>query len=164
MDPWSALGGQVPPFNVIRSKSLRLITAISFLVALWLFGKPLYDQSKMDSALKLAEMGSPDGMVVLGHHFETGDVVKQDHAQAMDWYLKGANRGSGAAMLDISNLYERGLGVPKDDVAAYAWAILGTRHSSELAEGTRSRLAKSLSPDQIRQGEQQADQWRPANQ
>jgi len=163
MDPWNAFRGQINPFNLIASKRLRLIAQVIFLIALWVFGKPLYDQDVLNSDRTLAEMGNPVGMELLGHHYETGDVVKQDYAQAMDWYMKGANHGSSSAMFHLSNLYELGLGVPKDDVAAYTWALLGARHYSELAENSRLRLAKSLNPDQIRQAEQQANQWQPAN-
>ena len=55
--------------------------------------------------------------------------------------------------------YDRGTGVPQDYVQAYMWLNLAASNSSAYIE-VRDKVAKSMSPEQIDEGQRMARNWK----
>jgi TPR repeat protein len=55
----------------------------------------------------------------------TGDLIKQDYANALKWYSAAANKGDGTACEKLAYMYDRGLGVPIDKAESIKWLQRG---------------------------------------
>lgn len=74
-------------------------------------------------------------------------------------FEKRAIDGSGDALFTLGVIYARGVDVDRDLVAAYKWLCLaaqkGTEHASRRARG----IARPLTHEQIRNGDEAAKRW-----
>tara|TARA_B100000686_G_scaffold170919_1_gene178165 strand:+ start:322 stop:1008 length:687 start_codon:yes stop_codon:yes gene_type:complete len=68
-----------------------------------------------------AEQGDAYAQAALGWHYETGEGVEKDPAEAVAWYRKAAEQGDAYAQTNLGNCYTKGEGVEKDLVEAVAW-------------------------------------------
>ncbi|MBX9597438.1 MAG: TonB C-terminal domain-containing protein [Burkholderiales bacterium] len=71
--------------------------------------------------LKEAEAGDIDAMYNVGHLYNDGNGVTQDHTQAYTWWLKAANQGNVKAMYNVGHLYYDGNGVDQDYTKSCNW-------------------------------------------
>jgi TPR repeat protein len=113
---------------------------------------------------KLADLGDVAAAMELARIYANGDSVAKDDKTALAWALKAAKQDSVEAYLFLGNAMERGLGAEKDPIEAYKWFNLATFHreSPKAAEAARRRdaIAASLTPDQIKQAQHLALEWR----
>jgi hypothetical protein len=58
-------------------------------------------------------------------------------------------------------MFERGDGVPQDYVQAYMWYTLGAANGAKRGAALRDALAKRMTPDQIAEAQQLAQEWKP---
>jgi hypothetical protein len=72
--------------------------------------------------------------VELGDRYYTGQGVRQNYAQAMDWYRKAAAQGNADAQLDIGGMYQRAVGVPQDYRQALLWFQKAADQGSSRAQ------------------------------
>ncbi|HTR65475.1 MAG TPA: LuxR C-terminal-related transcriptional regulator [Terriglobales bacterium] len=80
---------------------------------------------------------------------------------------RAAERGSTSAQAALALMYSQGNGVEQDLVSAYAWYLLAERNSRQRAEtitAARQRLADSLTPEQILEGQKRAVEYFSASQ
>jgi TPR repeat protein len=93
-------------------------------------------QKSFDAAQRATDLGSPEGMRVLGILYATGDGIPKDIAKGVGLIKKSADTGDLTAYSLLSNIYSDGGingrddGFPKDYVQAY---IMG-RALQELSE------------------------------
>jgi TPR repeat protein len=112
----------------------------------------------------LAAQGNVEAQVNLGMLYANGQGVPQDYAQARQWYEKAAAQGDALAQNNLAELYYAGLGVPQDDVRAYMWVNLAAAHMTgeeqKQAEENRDDVARRMTPAQIAEAKQLAQQCR----
>src|SRR6202035_3525112 len=91
-----------------------------------------------------------------------GRGVPQDHAEAAKWMHKAAEQGLASAQYFLGLDYASGDGVPKDTVTAYMWTNLAAV-SKEEAKPIRSDLERSMTPEQIAEGQRLTREWSTAH-
>ena len=67
------------------------------------------------------ELGHLDAQNDLGLFYQSGTMVPQDYARAMQWYKKAASKNHIPAIFNIGLLYHKGLGVSQDYKRAHIW-------------------------------------------
>jgi len=112
---------------------------------------------------KAAEQNVIPAEIALGIAYERGEGVTQDYAEAAKWYRKAALQGDGDAQKFIGLLYERGAGVSKDPVQAYAWYELAMQMYGHDAVFEQTRLAKSMTQEQVEAAKKMAKEWKDTN-
>lgn len=76
------------------------------------------DPSNLQS---LAERGDPDAQFELGLRMLTGEGVKKNEKEGVQWMEKAANQKHLRAQFVMGSLYEDGAGVPKNEGKAFEW-------------------------------------------
>jgi len=113
---------------------------------------------------KLADSGDVAAAMELVRIYSTGDGVAEDDKTAVAWALKAAKEDSMEAYLFLGNATAEGRGTEKNPVEAYKWFDLAAFHheSSKASEAARRRdaIAAGLTPDQIKQAQHLAFDWR----
>jgi len=108
---------------------------------------------------KAAEGGNPDAQVELGQKYEDGEGVEQSFKLAAEWYRKAAEHvpdlgGAGQGSNRLGLLYMEGRGIPQDYVQAYFWFSLNGH------EGNAADAKSHLAPQQIREIDRMAKEWK----
>lgn len=106
-----------------------------------------------------AAQNDPGAQYNLGLSFSNGEGVAQDFGRAADWYTKAAVRGNVHAQRNLGLFYHEGKGVARDPVSAYYWIRIAALQGDDVAQDALKIVGKSMSADQIRQAESQADEW-----
>jgi TPR repeat protein len=109
---------------------------------------------------KAAIQGDASAQLNLGVIYGNGKGVPEDYQQALYWFRLSVRQGNAMALTQLGLLYERGHGVPQDFVLALKWYILGAAHGDELGAELRDALATRMTPAQIFQAQQQAQEWK----
>jgi uncharacterized protein len=110
---------------------------------------------------KAAAQGHADAQVNLGILYDYGRGVEQDYKKAVYWYRLSAKQGNELAQRQLGLMFERGDGVPQDYVQAYMWYTLGAANGAKRGAALRDALAKRMTPDQIAEAQQLAQEWKP---
>lgn len=116
---------------------------------------------------RAAEQGHVKAQRGLGKIYAGGFGVPRDPAEAARWFRRAADLGDAKAQASLGLLYEGGLGVPKDYARAWIWLDRasarspGDRRAREIAEQERDRIARLLSPEELRLAQRIASAWRP---
>ena len=110
---------------------------------------------------KAAAQGHADAQVNLGILYDYGRGVAQDYKKAVYWYRLSAKQGNELAQRQLGLMFERGDGVPQDHVQAYMWYTLGAANGAKRGAALRDALAKRMTPDQIAEAQQLAQEWKP---
>ncbi len=106
-----------------------------------------------------AEQGDVDSQYSLGVRYAKGDHVQQNFGEAVKWFSMAAQQGQPDAQVSLSRRYANGEGVQKDVVEAYKWATVAGTYWS--AQGMRDQLEKTMTPEQIIEGKNRADAFKP---
>lgn len=94
-------------------------------------------------------------MYLLGHG------VPKDTSVALDWLLKAADKNYSSAMIEIGKLYAKGNGVTQDNIAAYMWFTLAGKHGDKTAAEWLAIGETLMTPQQISEAKERADEWKP---
>lgn len=112
-------------------------------------------------ALSWLDKSAKQGVVLaearLGEIYLRGEEAVQDFAKARQWLQKAASRGNAQAERMLGQMEAHGLGGEKDIVRAYAWYQLAVLGGDGLAVAMRDALLKTMSPDQIKDGQALAE-------
>jgi TPR repeat protein len=106
-----------------------------------------------------AAANDPGAQYNLGLSYANGEGVAQDYAQAAKWYDKAAQRTHVQAQFNLGMLYHEGKGVAKDPLRAYFWVKVAALQGDELAQESLKKVREGMTADQIRQAEEQAEEW-----
>jgi TPR repeat protein len=111
---------------------------------------------------KAALQGKADAQYVVGAMYYTGNAVIQDHKQAVTWFRKAAEQGHPDAQHALGLMYRyHTAGMPQDNVIAYMlWNLAAANGSANAAE-QRAAVVKSMTPEQIEEGQALSANWRP---
>ena len=120
-----------------------------------------------------ADQGSPLAQYVLGALYQLGEVVPQDHAEAVKWLRRAADQGLAVAQFVLGEKYALGQGVPEDNVRAHMWLSLSGAQAAQIAgaqkltrdaQEMRDTLARKMTPAQIAEAQELAREWTPEKQ
>jgi DNA-binding NarL/FixJ family response regulator len=78
------------------------------------------------------------------------------------WCHYQADRGVPYAQLLLAEIYAEGRGIPQDPVSAYMWYSVSERMSEPVRKQiclAKERLAETLRPEQLHDGQQRAEEW-----
>lgn len=106
-----------------------------------------------------ASQNDPGAQFNLGLIYSRGEGVAEDLPQAAQWYNRAAVRGHVQAQHNLGMLYHGGLGVERDPVRAYYWVKVAALQGDDVAQDSLKVVAQGMSADQIRQAEEQAEEW-----
>ncbi|UGQ44771.1 tetratricopeptide repeat protein [Massilia endophytica] len=111
---------------------------------------------------KAAMKGKADAQYVVGAMYYTGNAVVQDHKQAVSWFRKAAEQGHAEAQQVLGLMYRYHIGgMPQDNVIAYTlWNLSAAAGNANAAE-QRAAVAKTMSPEQIEEGQRLSSAWKP---
>jgi TPR repeat protein/uncharacterized membrane protein YhaH (DUF805 family) len=102
---------------------------------------------------KAADQNCASAQANLGGFYGLGRGVAQDHVEAVKWFRKAAEQNDATAQCVLGLCYANGLGVPEDYVQAYKWYSLAAAHGDASALNYRDRIAGSMTPEQIAEGQ-----------
>lgn len=105
-----------------------------------------------------AEQGYADAQNNLGTMYEDGEGVARNYEEAMKWYLKAAELGNRDAPNNVGVMYMTGVGVRRDFVKAFMWFHIAGK-GDPAAASNKKFLAKRMSPEEIVQAENLANEW-----
>ena len=107
-----------------------------------------------------AEQGNPNAQRNLGIMYQRGRGVPTDYAAAADWFRLAAERGDAAAQISLGNLYKDGRGVEQSYVLAHMWYSLAAAQDHEGAARQLRSIGLLMTPEQIAEAKQLADERR----
>ena len=90
-----------------------------------------------------------------------GAYIRGDYAEAMNWCRKAAEQGQAGAQYNLGDMYHQGQGVPQDFVWAHMWLNLASVHEDKVSGKQRDKVAKLMTPAEIRKAQRLAREWRP---
>ena len=91
--------------------------------------------------------------------YAKGTGVPQDDVEAVKWYRLAADQGFANAQLNLGLMYAKGTGVPQDDVEAYKWWNLAADQGNTKARGNKEIIEKSMTKQQIAEGQRLSREW-----
>lgn len=111
---------------------------------------------------KAAEQRDTPAQLVSALLLLDGQGVAKDEPQAAGWARTAADSGFPPAQMLLSGLYRQGIGVQQDILQAYMWMSLAASAKEPKAAGAKRDLAKEMSKEQVKEGDQLAKAWRPS--
>ena len=122
-----------------------LILALALLY-IWTKPKSLTDIAKLK---KTAEEGDAHAQNRLGTMYGSGEGVKQDYSEAMQWFKLAADQNYAKAQNNLGAMYFEGQGVTKDYVMAYVWFSKASSSGHKLAQEKLDSLQEMMSLDHL---------------
>jgi TPR repeat protein len=110
---------------------------------------------------KAAQQGLASAQFNLGSCYFNGEGIGKDDTEAAKWFLKAAEQGDVGAQFSIGLCCATGNGTPKDYVEAYKWCNLSAARGDEQAKRLLGDLEKSMTRNQIAEGQQLAREFKP---
>jgi uncharacterized protein len=116
--------------------------------------------------LRLAsDQDDPRAAYLLGVMFRDGHGVPQDYSEAFRLFQKGAEQYRFAgSQQNLGAMYYLGKGAPENLVLAYMWISLAAGEGLELSKKTLPAVAEKMTPQQIAEAKQKAEDWTKAHQ
>ncbi|WP_434620439.1 SPOR domain-containing protein [Azospirillum sp. B2RO_4] len=106
----------------------------------------------------LARTGHPDAQFWLGTMYYQGRGKPRLYGAALAWYRRAAEQGNADAQNNLGLMYRNGEGVEASRLLAYAWFTLAAGHGNSVARANLDALADGMTPAQILQGQQLAEE------
>jgi TPR repeat protein len=109
-----------------------------------------------------AQQGDSKAQRQLGMMYYLGQGMDVDYAMAHEWLSKAANQGDDVAQMTLGVMYAEGQGVPQSNVNALLWYSLSAQQGNSSAQARLEELTPGMTPDEIEQAEQLAENWQPS--
>jgi putative methionine-R-sulfoxide reductase with GAF domain len=117
------------------------------------------DTASLDELRQMADKGDAAAQNALGLRYATGDGVRPDQHQALNWFTKSAEQGYIPAQSKLGAFYYRGRDIPQNFNQAYFWMSLARAYGDENSKVLAPLVAAHLTRDQIASIELDADRW-----
>jgi hypothetical protein len=98
----------------------------------------------------------PGAQCVVGQVYLKGEGVPNDQEKALQWFRKAAEAGNMEGQRNLGHLFAQGQGTPVDAVEAYQWLSVAAKQGDKVAVEELADLAKKLTQNQLRQGQERA--------
>ena len=169
VSPSPSVASQAAQYSVMDLNSLTKAAkagqaaAQFYLANKYRYGKDVAQDDKQAFALykAAADQGLSAAQLNVGRMLADGIGTKKDEVLARQYFEKAASRGDNRASFNLAMMEEK----KRNYMGAYQWYELSTRDGMldnkviTLSEGKKTALAANLSPEQIRQARDRADQW-----
>jgi hypothetical protein len=110
---------------------------------------------------RLARLGESTNPLAVGSDYHFGmDGLAADAAEAFSWYSKAAEQGHVMAWRRLGEMHATGRGTSQDLVRAHMWFTLCADQGIGGSEVWRNHLAARMSPDEIAESEELANETR----
>lgn len=120
------------------------------------------DRQAADWYRRASERNYPEAQTRLAYLYAAGRGVEQSQIEAERLFRKAAERGEGIAQANLAAMYASGsFGHAKDLVLAYVLTSHATGMGKKLAIRNLPEIRALLSADQLLEGEQLAEKWKP---
>ena len=136
------------PFGSRGLLGCLVLSLAAVLVPLPATGSPSY----IETLIEEAEQGKSRAQFLLGLHYEAGDRVPQDYAEAVKWWRLAAKQGNPLAWPRLGYAYEYGQGVLQDHVEAVKWYRLAATRGYPQAQinlGSAYQYGKGVPQDHV---------------
>jgi TPR repeat protein/putative methionine-R-sulfoxide reductase with GAF domain len=120
---------------------------------------PSVDTATLDQLRQMADNGDPAAQNALGLRYATGDGVRPDDHQALNWFTKAAEQGYIPAQSKLGSVYYRGRDIPQNFSQAYFWMVLARASGDDTSKTLAPLVASHLTRDQIASIESDAGRW-----
>ena len=110
---------------------------------------------------KSAENGYEFAQYNLGLMYANGEGGETNAAEAFKWYTKAAQQGLAEAQFNLGSMYGNGESVPLDNVQTLKWFSLAAANGNELAKECLPKLAGTMTTNQVAEGQQLANDFKP---
>ncbi len=115
---------------------------------------------------RLAEMGHPVALWLMGMIYYRGQGVAMDMGRAFASFRAAAEQGYFRAFAPLAAMYETGEGTAADPGLAYTWYNIATARLPESRERSdlvrlREKVAATMSPAQIEAAQKRANRFVP---
>jgi hypothetical protein len=110
---------------------------------------------------RAAEHGFAEAQYALGAMYLSGRGALQDFQTAFQWFEKAARQNHAEAQFRLGAMYRSGHGVAADKTKAYVWFNLAAAQGHERAAESRDSLLRTLTSEQIAQGQRESQAWKP---
>jgi TPR repeat protein len=107
----------------------------------------------LDKYKRAAAQGDVRAYVLLGHIYDWGQGVAEDHAEAARWFRLAAIKGNASGQFNIGFMYAKGRGVVQDYSEAVRWYKLAAEQGYAVAQnglGYMYRKGQGLAQDYVR--------------
>ncbi len=115
---------------------------------------------------KAADAGNVRAQITLGFMYHEGREMPRDYVEAARWFRKAADAGDAHAQINMGLIYSSGQGVPQDYVFAHMWYNLAgskaTGDEQKKNAEARDSIARKMTPQQIREAQRLAREWKPS--
>lgn len=119
-----------------------------------------HDAEAAQALEPLARAGQPEAQFWLGTMYYQGRGKPRLYAAALAWYRRAAEQGNADAQNNLGLMYRNGEGVEASSLLAHAWFTLAAGAGNPVARGNLETLAEAMTPAQILQSQQLAEeQW-----
>ena len=115
------------------------------------------EQGEADAQFNLARLyGSEvDGV------YKKARAVPANDVEALKWYQRSAEQGHTQAQVKLAQLYAKGKNkVPRDHIQAYKWLSVAASSGEQTAEKLLTTYAARMKPEQVREAESLAQEWK----
>jgi TPR repeat protein len=123
------------------------------------FGVPMDDAVALHWYGAAAAQGHAEAQFNLAVFTENGWGVAMDSLEAAKWYRLAADQGFLQAQTTLAKNFQYGRGVDRDMVEAYKWYAIAEQSGDDTAQVGLDEIAAELSPEQLAEAKQRAEQW-----
>jgi GAF domain/PilZ domain/Sel1 repeat len=120
---------------------------------------PVVETATLDELRHMAEQGDPAAQNSLGLRYATGDGVKLNEREAVNWFIRAAQQGNVAAQSKLGAIYYSGRGVHQDLTQAYFWMVVARLSGDEASKTLSPIIREQLTRAQVTAIELEADRW-----
>lgn len=106
-----------------------------------------------------ADQGYIPAQYFLGWMYGNGKGVAESYKESTQWFRKAAEQGDSEAQYSLGLMYLRGEDLNPDYIEAYKWINLAAAQGNTNAVKARGKLAVSMTPEQIAEGQRRASQF-----
>lgn len=117
-----------------------------------------HDAEAAQALEPLARAGQADAQFWLGTMHYQGRGRPRLYNAALAWYRRAAEQGNADAQNNLGLMYRNGEGVEASRLLAYAWFTLAAGAGNAVARGNLEALADTMTPAQVLQGQQLAEE------
>jgi len=124
------------------------------------WGVPKSDAEAVKWFSQGADQGDPVLQAVLGDRYLSGQYIPQSDKEAARWLFRAAFQGNGRGQYVLGVMYRDGRFVGSL-IDAHMWLNLAAASGEPGAADARDSLAEQMSPDDVKDAQQQALDWKP---
>lgn len=159
--------GSLQPSTIMARSYYEKAAQAGDLRAKTLFGAMLVNEGKLKEAegwlLQAAAAGDGEAALDLGNIYYDYRSPLKDATKAAHYYEQAANAGFSEIMFNYAYIQYYGNGVKKDPVEAYKWVLIASEVREREMSPAAYFLRQKLTPEQLKDGEQRAEQWRQSH-